>query len=97
MKCLIFRCSKKDEMYLYVPFNDDHEAAVKDLPPELLKLTGQLEVVMSLELSLQRKLARADVGDVMASLREKGFFLQMPPDSLLRTDESMLNDPSDGF
>ena len=27
----------------------------------------------------ERKLARADVGEVLASIAEQGFYLQMPP------------------
>jgi uncharacterized protein YcgL (UPF0745 family) len=34
---------------------------------------------MDLELTPERKLAREDAGKVIASLKEKGFFVQMPP------------------
>jgi len=97
MKCVIFRCSKKVEMYLYVPLKDDEEALLDDLPEGLEKLTGKLEKVMELELTAERKLARAKVGDVIASLTEKGFYIQMPPTDILRKDNSMLHDPSDSF
>ena len=97
MKCAIFRCSKKVEMYLYVPFKEDEEQLLDDLPDGLDKLTGQLEKVMELELSAEKKLARVNVEDVMASLTEKGFYIQMPPNDILRKDDSMLYDPSDSF
>ncbi len=97
MKCIVFRCEKKQEMYLYVPYHEDEERLLNDLPQELKKLTGQLEKVMDLELSAERKLARAKVSDVIASLKEKGFYLQSPPNALLRKDDSMLYDPSDSF
>lgn len=95
MKCVIFRCSKKDEMYLYVPCQDDERALLNNLPEGLHKLTGRLEKVMELELSADRPLARARVTDVMEALAEKGFYLQMPPNELLRRDDSMLLDPDD--
>ena len=97
MKCVIFRCSKKDEMYLYVPFKDDEATLLDDLPDGLQKLTGRLEKVMELELTAERKLARANVDDVKSSLKEKGFYIQMPPNDLLRKDDSMLHNPSDSF
>ena len=97
MKCVVYRCSKKQEMYLYVPYQDDEDMLLGDLPEGLIKLTGQLDKVMDLELTPERKLARADVQEVMVALEEKGFYLQSPPNELLRKDDSMLNNPSDSF
>lgn len=97
MKCVIFRCSKKEEMYLYVPYQDDESMLLNNLPEELGNWTGKLEKVMDLEVTPGRKLARAKVEDVIASLEEKGFYIQMPPNELLRKDESMLNNSSDSF
>jgi len=84
-------------MYLYVPFRDEEEALLKNLPEGLEKLTGQLHKVMELELTPDRKLARANTPDVIAALQGKGYYLQSPPNELLRKDDSMLNNPSDSF
>lgn len=97
MKCIIFRCSKKTEMYLYLPWQDDEEALLKELPNGLLNLTGSLSRVMELELAPDVKLARVNVTDVITSLTEKGFYIQMPPNEILRNDNSMLSNPSDSF
>lgn len=97
MKCVIFRCDKKQEMYLYVPYLQDEDKLLDGLPEALMQLTGRLEKVMELELSPERKLARADVSVVMTALQENGFYLQSPPNELLRKDDSMLNNPSDSF
>ena len=97
MKCVIFRCSKKVEMYLYVPFKEDEDQLLAGLPEGLDKLTGRLENVMELEMTSERKLARVKVEDVLASLEEKGFYIQMPPNDILLKDDSMLYDPSDSF
>ncbi|MDH5179470.1 MAG: YcgL domain-containing protein [Gammaproteobacteria bacterium] len=96
-RCVIYRCSRKQEMYLYVPWRDNEDELLDHLPPELHKLTGQLTRVMELELHADRKLARANVIDVTAALAEKGFYLQMPPNELLRRDDSILSNPSDTF
>ncbi len=76
LECHIYRCSAKEEMYLYIHSDKTQE----DLPQELLVLVKQLTHVMDLELSPERKLARVDVDEVMQSLNDKGYFLQMPPD-----------------
>jgi len=97
MKCLIYRCSRKQEMYLYLPYQDDESAVLQGLDENLLKLTGKLEKVMELDLTSDRKLARADVSEVKQSLIEKSYYIQMPPNDLLTKDESMLHNPSDSF
>lgn len=97
MKCVIFRCSKKDEMYLYVPHQDDQVKLLAGLPDGLQQMTGRLEKVMELDLIPGRKLARANVQDVISAIEQKGFYLQMPPSDLLSRDDSMLHDPSDSF
>lgn len=78
MKCNIYRCSKRDEMYLYLP----EEKTIDDLPEELIVLVKGLTHVMELELTPEKKLAREDVLLVMKNLEEKGYHLQMPPDPL---------------
>jgi len=78
INCKIYRCSKQDEMYLYV----HEDKALDDLPEALIKMVKELTHVMDLELSPERKLARENVVQVMEDLAEKGFHLQMPPDPL---------------
>ncbi len=97
MECVIYRCSKKDEMYLYVPDTGNEEELLKTLPAGLLQTTGELTKVINLILTPDKKLARVDVKDVIKAINEKGYFIQLPPNELLRKDSSMLSDPSDSF
>jgi uncharacterized protein len=78
IKCKIYRCSKRDEMYLYI----HEDKTIDDLPEELVKIIKDLSHAMDLELTPERKLAREDVSIVMNNLEEKGYHLQMPPDPL---------------
>lgn len=78
MQCYIYKSLKKDELYLYLDKRDDFSA----LPETLLQSFGSLSFVMELQLSPQRKLARADAVKVMESIKNKGFFVQMPPTPL---------------
>lgn len=74
-RCTIYKSLKKDGLYLYLRDRD----MLATLPEALLKSIGNTELVMELELSPQRMLARADVNEVIKSLNEKGFYVQMPP------------------
>lgn len=75
MLCFIYKSLKKEELYLYVDKKDDFSS----LPENLFNSFGPLQFVMELQLSSERKLAREDVGKVIASLENKGFYIQMPP------------------
>ncbi len=73
--CTIYRSPKKEGMYLYVDKNED----LSRVPESLLQRFGKPELAMTLALSADRKLARADVGKVLESITEQGYYLQMPP------------------
>ena len=75
MLCEIYKGGKKEEMYLYVPL----DKGLKDVPEVLLQSFGELQLVMKLELTASRKLARVDVTSVLSDIQEKGFYLQVPP------------------
>ncbi len=83
--CSIYRCSKKEGMYLYVDKQDDLE----NLPDMLRKQIGQTELAMTLLLTEDKKLARADVKEVLAAIEKQGFYLQMPPSILDAVDKDM--------
>ena len=73
--CSIYKSSVRDEMYLYV----EKKALFSRLPEKLLAHFGTPEHFGDLLLHADRKLARADVEEVMLSVQSKGFYLQMPP------------------
>jgi uncharacterized protein YcgL (UPF0745 family) len=75
MNCQIFRSTKKDETYLYLAKGQ----SIGDLPEDLRAAFGEPVFVMALKLSAQSRLARVDTQSVLASLRERGYFLQLPP------------------
>ncbi|MGB5453660.1 MAG: YcgL domain-containing protein [Sedimenticolaceae bacterium] len=75
LPCWVYRSPRKQEMYIYLAQEDGFDT----LPAALLESFGEPILVIELELSPDRKLAREDVGKVMANLRDQGFHLQMPP------------------
>ena len=78
MHCFIYKSLKKEDLYLYIDKKDDFSK----VPEMLFNSFGKMAFVMDLELTPERKLAREDAGKVIASLKEKGFFVQMPPTKL---------------
>lgn len=75
LPCWVYRSPRKQEMYLYLAAED----AFDKVPAALLERFGKPILVIELELSAQRKLAREDVSTVMSNLRDQGFHLQLPP------------------
>ena len=75
MHCAIYKGPKKTDHYLYVEKEDDFSR----VPQALLDMLGNLELVMTLELTPDRALAQADIDQVRAALREQGYYFQMPP------------------
>lgn len=75
MKSWIYRSPRKQELYIFLAAKDDFEK----VPGPVMKAFGTPEFVFELELSPERRLARSDVNEVMRSLREQGFYVQMPP------------------
>lgn len=73
--CDIYKGSKKDETYLYVP----KAIGLKEVPDKLLASFGELTLVVSIMLTEEQKLARVDSATVIDALRDQGFYLQMPP------------------
>lgn len=81
--CQIFRSARKDEMYLYV----DKARGLQDVPETLKESFGRAEPVMTMLLTADKTLARADAAKVIEAIRSQGFYLQMPPPR----DESKLD------
>jgi uncharacterized protein YcgL (UPF0745 family) len=74
MKCYIYRCARKEDMYLYLAEKDDFSS----VPQEIVRSLGNTEFAMELELSPDRKLASEDPTTVITHLSARGFHLQLP-------------------
>ena len=86
MNCQIFRSKKKDETYLVLASDQSFE----DLPADLRATFGEPVYVMTLQLSSKSKLARVETLSVLKSLRERGYFLQLPPKLPVESEISKL-------
>ncbi|MDF2155292.1 YcgL domain-containing protein [Vibrio sp. CAU 1672] len=74
MLCSIYKSAKKEGTYLYIPKKDDFS----QVPDTLMQMFGKPIPVMTIKLE-GRSLAQVDVEKVKASLKQDGFFLQVPP------------------
>jgi len=78
----VYRSSRHDLMYVYVPARPDVETPSADLsllPEALIERFGSPIYTLSFELTVDRNLAAADPELVRAAINEQGFYLQMPP------------------
>ena len=74
MLCQVFRSKRREGLYLYVEKGTDLEA----LPAALMDRFGPAQSALMMMLSEDKKLARTDGATVMAAIRDKGFYLQLP-------------------
>lgn len=74
MECAVYKSLKKDETYVFIPTS----TPLSDLPDELMKILGQAEMVMTLKLTPEKKMAIGTAATVMKSIDQQGFHLQMP-------------------
>lgn len=84
--CEIYKSRKREGLYLYV----EKTEGFNRVPSELLQQIDQDKSVMTLLLTPERKLSRADVNKVMNDIQEKGFYLQLPPSEVERVDNPPL-------
>ena len=75
MKTWVYKGNRKTNTYLYV----SREGDFSKVPQVVLELMGPLELVLNVDLSKRKSLARADITEVTSKLLEQGFFLQLPP------------------
>ncbi|VAW74346.1 hypothetical protein MNBD_GAMMA15-1342 [hydrothermal vent metagenome] len=75
MQCVVYKSLRQFDYFLFVKKDD----GLTRVPDALKTLLGDLNEVTELELHAQRKLAQADVLEVMAQIETEGYFLQMPP------------------
>ena len=71
----VFRSARKADTYLFLPVGDSYD----DLPDALREHFGDATAFLSFWLHEERFLAQADPLQVLSSIREQGFYLQLPP------------------
>jgi hypothetical protein len=75
MHAHVYKSLRKADTYVYLAARDAFDA----LPAPIRETLGALEFVLEVELTPERRLARADAAQVREALASRGFFLQVPP------------------
>ena len=75
MHAYVYKSLRKADTYVYLAERDVFDA----VPPAVRETLGGLEFVLEVELTPERRLARADALQVRDALVSRGFFLQVPP------------------
>lgn len=87
MKCDIYRSERREGMYLYIQRSDQadsHDPSPLNRVPDALKqIFGHATWVMSIDIDAQRQLAQVSGAQVLKSIDEKGYFVQLPPEGLI--------------
>jgi uncharacterized protein YcgL (UPF0745 family) len=76
IRCTIFKGKREPELYVYVPW----KAGEANIPEDLRTRMGALTAVMTITIGPDKKLARARAENVLNDIREKGYYLQLPPE-----------------
>lgn len=74
MECNIYKGSRQQDHYLFMPV----EKPVTDIPGDILKMFGDIELVMQLDISQSTRLAQSSPSEVIGIINEKGFYIQIP-------------------
>jgi len=74
MICSVYKSTKKVGSYLYIAKRDDFSP----VPAQLMRMFGRPKFVMMISLA-KRELSIADKEQVIAKIKEQGFYLQIPP------------------
>lgn len=75
MQCDVYKTEKTEGLYLFVKPSQKFD----ELPEELHSLFINPEKFLEIKLDENKELAQVKALDVMASLNEKGYFIQFPP------------------
>ena len=90
MHCDIYKFLKHDDMYIYIarPDYPNDTDEIKDwlgvLPKDFRAGLGHSKFVMHLDLGTTPTLARVDKEEVLEKLASQGYFVQLPPQDVMR-------------
>ena len=75
--CYVYRCSAKQDMYIYLAKENDFESIDENLKKKL----GELKFAMTLDLDDNTKLAKENPATILNNLESQGFHLQLPAET----------------
>ena len=78
MQCYVYKGDKKEDSYLFLDDEFDSENISSDFPAAILRMMGELSLVIEFDLQPDRVLPQADASQVLDDLKAPGYYLQLP-------------------
>ncbi len=91
MQCYVYKSSKKNDYFLYLPKELDAHKRSETIPDSLLEMLGELALVVDFDLEETRQLPNVDAKQVLAALSDRGFYIQVPKDTMYDDEEFYFN------
>ncbi len=79
--CYIYRCSARQDMYIYLAEENDFDCVDEKLKAAL----GELTFSMALKLNKETRLAKESPEKVLENLKNQKFHLQLPAEVSIET------------
>ena len=76
MQVTVYRSSVKDGLYAYL----GEDTTLEDLPAPVMKQLGVPELALEFDLTPERNLPNAETSEVLETIENQGFYVQMPRD-----------------
>jgi uncharacterized protein YcgL (UPF0745 family) len=91
MQCYVYKGENNNNHFLYLNQEFDKDNLPDDFPDAILRLMGELNLVVEFELTADRTLAQADAEHVLADIQTHGFYLQMPKKDMDALEDDYFN------
>ena len=91
MQCYVYKSTKKNDHFLYLSSAIGVDGTLNLIPSALLEMLGELSFVIDFELTTERELPNADVAQVLADLTDRGYYLQMPVESMHSLEDRLFS------
>ena len=87
IQCDVYKSAVKANYYLYVVADE----GLDRVPETLIEQLGDMVLVLTISMTIERRLAKEDPKKVMNNLQEQGYHLQLPPADYPNADNLNFN------
>lgn len=89
MQCYVYKGDKKEDSYLFLSQEYDVDTIPSDFPAAILRMMGELSLVLEFDLKPDRSMPQADAKKVLADLETQGYYLQLPSKDMKALEDEM--------
>lgn len=89
MQCYVYKGDKKEDSYLYLNYEFDAQKMPSEFPAAILRMMGELSLVIEFDLQPERIMPQADAVKVLADLESQGYYLQIQKKDMKALEDEM--------